>query len=221
MNTRLYTVFLLAALFMQSCHKDVTDSSSTPTTGSIGIKLYDFSGGLGHPFEVSPIRVYLNNTLKGTIGNSTTTDCSGLQVDCLIQDLAPGSYNLDFVLPNNKYLQAQGTVLAGDCAKVQLSLDQFYNGNVNYGTSQGSISFQTDRVLSGTINIYIDNNYAGQINGFAIYDLCGFNWGTQNISIPVSPGTHAYHAEDATYGVVWNNNAVSVQSNQCFQVTLH
>ncbi len=197
-----------------------TDDTSKSGNGNLGIKISSGGGGLGYPFEISPIKVYVNNEYKASIGNSTTTDCDGLEVDGLIKDLAPGSYSVAFVLPGNVYVDGSATIAAGECAKVNLSIDQFYNGKVNYGTTKGSMSFQSSRALTGTVSIYVDNVYAGTIKGFATYNLCGFNWGQENLSVPVDAGTHTYRAVDATYNTTWTNNSISVQKNACTQITL-
>ncbi|MET0394644.1 MAG: hypothetical protein ABW019_15980 [Chitinophagaceae bacterium] len=220
-NTVLIALLTSVVTAMTGCSKSGGSSGPSATTGSMGIRVESSGGGLlGYPFDIRPINVYVNNELKAAIGYSTTVDCAGLQVDALITDLQPGSYPVAFVLPGGVYVDGTATIVAGQCAKVNLSMDQFYHGKVNYGTQKGSITFLSSRVLTGAVSIYVDNVYVGRINGFATYDLCRFNIGQENLSVPVSAGTHAYRAVDATYGTTWTNNNISVQQNGCSQVTL-
>jgi len=204
------SAFIFATCILNSCTKSSDTAASAQETGYVGFDNRDVTS--------LPLKIYVDNELKATIGNPMPVykDCGNLYAHILLSE-KQGSHTFAVVDSHGFYADGTFTVSGSGCLNIPLYYSYF--GKINYGTSNGSLTIKTSLLGINPISVYVDNIFVGTLTRATAIYFCGENDPGYVISVQLPAGNHTYKAVESGTGTTWSNTKTIV-ANACTGVNL-
>lgn len=197
-------LFIIVAI---SCKKDNKEEEQSTTADPI-ISFYNTDAAVA-----LPVKVYIDGEMVGSTNAvympQHIPDCG--KVDVNFKTTA-GNHTFALVANDGYFTTGNFKASANGCLKIEYHGSNFTS--INYGTKNGTLSIMSGILNANPIDVWIDNNFVGQLRSAAITYRCGENRANVVISLPLAPGAHSYKAVESGTNRTWTGSR-TITANAC------